>query len=268
MDISSALTVTHNARSLEGIATSDGAVIAPGILFRSDALASLTDEGLRALADLGIGTVIDLRTDAERTRAADLLPDDGSVTLVPLSVQGGAMDEMVQKLLPASGQHALTDEQMAAVLDQVPTLEDLYVAILAASAPQFATVARAVLDAAGTDRPGVLFHCTAGKDRTGLAAAILLSVAGVPREAIVEDYTQTGTNLARGFAASLTQLITAIGVPLTPRLRTLATESPAPAIEAALDWITTEHGGATGYLRSGGMTDDEIAGLRRVLRGE
>lgn len=269
MDITSALTVTHNARELAGLPTSDGGTLAPGILFRADALASLTEEGVQALADLCIGTVIDLRTEGERTRAADRLPADGSVRFIPLSVQGGAMDEMVQKLLPTGGgEHALSEEQMAAVLDQVPTLEDLYVAILGSSAAQFATLARAVIEASRTDRPGVIFHCTAGKDRTGLAAAILLSIAGVPRDAIVDDYTQTGTNLARGFAASLTGLITSLGVPLTPRLRILATESPASAIETALDWIDAEHGDAAGYLRSGGMSDDEIAELRRVLRGE
>ena len=268
MNITSLLQVTHNARELRGFPTSGGGTLAPGILFRSDALTALTDDGLQAFADLRIGTVIDLRTDGERDRAADRLPADGSVTLIPLPVQGGAMDEMVKQMLPAVGSSGLSVTQVATVLQQVPTLEDLYVAILEASAEQFATVARAVLDASRTDRPGVLFHCTAGKDRTGLAAAILLSLAEVPREAIVADYTLTGANLAQGFAESLTGLIAAIGIPLTPALNTLATESPASAIETALDWIADNHGDAAGYLRSGGLSDAEIADLRRVLRGE
>ena len=268
MDLTSVLAVTHNSRELSGLPISGGGTLASGVLFRSDALGALTDAGLQGLVDLRIGTVIDLRTDGERSRSADRLPADGSIALIPLSVQGGAMDEMVQKLLPAADGTPLSEAQLAEVLDQVPTLEDLYTAILGGSAAQFATVARAVITASGTDQPGVLFHCTAGKDRTGLAAALLLQVAGVPRAAIVEDYTQTGKNLARGFAEALTGLITAIGVPLTPRLTTLATESPASAIEAALDWVETEHGDAAAYLRSGGLTDDEVAELRRVLRGE
>ncbi|MFK3678160.1 tyrosine-protein phosphatase [Microbacterium sp. NPDC090218] len=268
MELTSLLQGTHNARELTGFPTSGGGTLASGLLFRSDALASLSDEGVQALADLRIGTVIDLRTDGERSRAADRLPADGSVTLLPLPMQGGAMDEMVKQLLPAAGGASLSVTQVAEVLKQVPTLEDLYVAILEASAPQFATVARTVLTASRTDHPGVLFHCTAGKDRTGLAAAILLSLAGVPREAIVEDYTQTEKNLALGFAEALTGLITSLGVPLTPGLKTLATESPASAIETALDWIDTNHGDVAGYLRLGGLTDDEIADLRRVLRGE
>lgn len=268
LDMTSVLQTTHNARELAGFSTSGGGELASGLLFRSDALAALTDEGLQALADLRIGTVIDLRTDGERSRAADRLPEDGSVTLLPLPMQGGAMDEMVKQLLPAAGGAGLSVTQVAEILKQVPTLEHLYVAILAASAPQFATIARTVLESSRTDRPGVLFHCTAGKDRTGLAAAVLLLVAGVPRDEIVADYTLTEQNLARGFAEALTSLITSLGVPLTPALKTLATESPASAIETSMDWIAANHDDVAGYLRSGGLTDAEYTELRRVLRGE
>ncbi|QNA93444.1 MULTISPECIES: tyrosine-protein phosphatase [unclassified Microbacterium] len=268
MELTSILQGTHNARELSGFPLTGGGTLASGLLFRSDALAALTDEGMQELVDLRIGTVIDLRTDGERARAADRLPDDGSVTLLPLPMQGGAMDEMVKHLLPSARGAGLSVTQVAEALKQVPTLEQLYVSILEGSATPFATVARTVLAASRTDRPGVLFHCTAGKDRTGLAAAILLSVAGVPREVIVEDYTQTEKNLALGLADALTLLITSLGVPLTPGLKTLATESPASAIEAALDWIAANHGDVADYLRSGGMDDAEIADLRRVLRGE
>ncbi|WP_226531378.1 tyrosine-protein phosphatase [Microbacterium paraoxydans] len=268
MELTSLLQGTHNARELSGLPISGGGTIASGLLFRADALGALTDDGLQALTDLGIGTVIDLRTDAERSRAADRLPADGSVSLLPVPVQGGAMDQMVKNLLPSAGSRSLSVTQVAQILKQVPTLEELYLAILADSTAQFATVARTVLAASRTPRPGVLFHCTAGKDRTGLVAALLLSLAGVPRADIVDDYTQTEKNLALGFAEALTGLITSLGVPLTPGLKTLATESPASAIETALDWIETNHGDAAGYLRSGGMADEEVTELRRVLRGE
>src|SRR6218665_303104 len=101
MNLTSVLQVTHNARELGGLPTADGAVVKPGVLFRSDALSALTEAGMQALADRGIGTVIDLRTDAERARSANVLPSDGSVLLQAVPVQGGAMDEMVQKLLPS-----------------------------------------------------------------------------------------------------------------------------------------------------------------------
>lgn len=268
-NLSSRIQVTHNARGLGGLTTSDGQAIADGVLFRSDSLSALTNEGIAALAELGIGTVVDLRTDGERARAADVLPSDGSVTLIALPVLGGAMDEMVKQLLPSDGAHAaLTAGQLTTLLDQVPTLAQLYVSILASSAQQFAELARAVIAASGTDRPGVIFHCTAGKDRTGLAAAILLSIAGVPRDAVVADYTQTEMNLAGPFADSLIALITGFGLPLTPKLEELATKSPAGAIEAALAWIAEHHGDAAAYLQSGGLTAAETVTLREILRAK
>lgn len=257
--------VTFNARGLGGIVTETGDTMAP-VLFRSDSLAELTEQGLRRLAELRIGTVVDLRTAGERERAADVLPADGSVRLLPLPIQGGAMDEMVQRLLPSdTAPVALTAAQISEMADQVPTLEDLYIAILESSPAQFAALARAVIEAADSDRPGVLFHCTAGKDRTGLAAALLLLTAGVSRAHIVADYAQTQENLAGPFAEHLTGLITALGIPLTPRLETLATRSPESAINAALDWIESAHGSALSYLKTGGLSDDEGQQLRLAL---
>ena len=267
MNLTAVLPVTHNARALGGFPTAGGDSTAP-ILFRADALGGLTEAGFTGLAELGIGTVVDLRTEHERERSADALPDDGSVEFIALPVLGGAMDEMAKNLLGSigpDGSSALDASQIASVLDAVPTLEELYLAILASSPAQFASLARSVIDASGSDRPGVLFHCTAGKDRTGLAAALLLSVAGVARETIVADYTLTQENLAGPFAEKLLGLVAATGIPLTPRLETLATKSPASAITAALDWVEREHGDAGAYLRSGGLTDDELLRLREAL---
>lgn len=267
MNLTDVLPVTHNARGLGGLPTERGERIAP-VLFRADALAGLTDAGLAGLAELGIGTVVDLRTEHERARSADSLPEDGSVEFIALPVLGGAMDEMAKSLMPAEGLSSgagIDPERIAALLDTVPTLDELYLSILASSPAQFATLARAVVDAAGTDRPGVLFHCTAGKDRTGLAAALLLAVAGVPRETIVADYALTEHNLAGPFAQTLLGYISATGIPLTPKLEELATKSPASAISAALDWVEREHGDAGTYLRSGGLSADELLRLRSAL---
>lgn len=261
--------LTFNARELGGLPLSGGGTTRSGILFRSDALDRLTPAGVSRLDELGIGTIVDLRTDSERHRSPDAVPTDSAITLIPLPVQGGAMDELVGQLLPAGGQSGeLTDEQLDRVLKLIPTLEDLYVAILASSTGIYAEFARAVIAASDTDRPGVIFHCTAGKDRTGLAAALMLSVAGVPRDEIVADYVRTQTNLAGPFADGLLSLITSLGIPVVPALRTLATESPASAIEAALDWISTTHGDAATYLLAGGLSASELARLTEILRAD
>lgn len=267
-DLTAVLQVTHNARGIGGMAAESGGAVRSGILYRSDALGGLTDVGLAAFADLGIGTVIDLRTDAERTRSADLLPLDDSVQLVTLPILGGAMDEMVRRMLPGGDGTRPSEADVARMLDAVPTLEELYLGMLQDGSAQFAAIGRAVIAAAATDRPGVLFHCTAGKDRTGVAAALLLLLAGASRDDIVADYTLTGQNLAGVFADSLTGLITSMGVPLTPKLRILATEAPAEAMEAVLDRLASEYGGAAGYLRAAGMTDAEIDELTGILTSE
>lgn len=267
MNLTGVLPVTHNARGLGGLPTVHGESTAP-VLFRADALGGLTEAGLSGLAELRIGTVVDLRTDHERTRSADVLPEDGSVALLELPVLGGAMDEMAKSLMPAEGRAdaaGIDPGRLAALLDEVPTLDELYLSILASSPEQFATLARAVVRAAETDRPGVLFHCAAGKDRTGLAAALLLSVAGAERETIVSDYVLTEHNLAGPFAQTLLGYISATGIPLTAKLEELATKSPESAITAALDWIERVHGDAGSYLRSGGLTDDELLRLRTAL---
>ncbi|MEB4614046.1 tyrosine-protein phosphatase [Leucobacter sp. M11] len=265
MNLTDRLIGTHNARELRDLTNAEGVRLRPGVLFRTDGLGELTEAGVAAIPELGIGTVVDLRTDAEQARSADRLPADGSVAFVSLPVLGGAMDEMVKQMMPGGLTEAPSPEQIAAIMAGVPTLEELYVAILGSSAPQFAELARAVIAGAGTERPGVLFHCTAGKDRTGLAAALLLSVAGMDRADIVADYTLTETNLRQGFAENLSALVTSLGVPLTPRLRTLTSEAPAHAIETALDWVAAEHGDAAGYLRSGGLDEAELLQLRAAL---
>ena len=257
--------VTHNARCLGGIPTSDGTTVRPGVLFRADALNSLTAQGLDAFDTHKIGTVVDLRTDTERARAADVLPNDGSVTFISLPIQGGAMDELAANMLPADFSK-MSQEQLTQMMKQIPTLEDLYLGMLKGSAAKFAEIGRSIIAASDTDRPGVLFHCTAGKDRTGLTAALMLLIADAEREAIIDDYTITEKNLAGEFAHNLTGLITSLGIPLTPELVTLATKSPRSAIETVLTWLDTEHGGATGYLESGGLSSDEISQLRQVLR--
>lgn len=267
MDISSGLAVTFNARALTRLPLDDGGVLASRVLFRSDGLGALTPEGVASFASLGIGTVVDLRTDGERAAAPDVLPADGSVELLELPVLGGDMAGMARQLLGLQGGGAPSELQLAQLADSIPTIESLYLDILREGSQHFARLARAVIDRDGTARPGVLFHCTAGKDRTGVAAAVLLSVAGVAREAIVADYTLTGVNLQRGFAQQLLGMVAQTGIPVTPRLRELATESPAEAIESALDWVRDEHGDAAGYLRHGGLSVAEITDLRRILRG-
>ncbi|RLK52817.1 tyrosine-protein phosphatase [Microbacterium telephonicum] len=256
---------TRNFRDTGGLPLTGGGSVRAGVLFRSDGLQSLTPAGLEALAESPIGVVVDFRTPTERAMAPDLLPDSRPFHVVELSILEGAMSSMAQDLMKAGGADpALLAQAMASL----PTLGELYVGMLQHGGASFAEVARLVAASTDTAPTAVVVHCTAGKDRTGVATALLLDAAGVERSAIVADYAASAENLAGPWAEGMLAMVERLGAPLTPPLVELVTGSPASAIEHALGWLDAEHGGAAAYLQqAGGLRDDELAALGARLRG-
>lgn len=255
----------HNFRDTGGTALRAGGETRAGELFRSDALGTMTDAGVEAFAQTLIGVVVDFRTPQERAALPDRLPAGRDIEVVELSILEGAMAELAQQF-PASG-GPLTEEQRAAVAARIPTLEQLYIGMLQHGADAFAEVARLVSASTDTAPTAVLVHCTAGKDRTGVAVALLLDAVGAERAAVVADYAASQANLAGEWADGMVQTIASFGLPLTPELVTLVTGTPPEAIEKALAWVDATHGGAAQYLRSGGLSEDELAALRARLAG-
>jgi protein-tyrosine phosphatase len=114
-----------------------------------------------------------------------------------------------------------------------------------------------------SDQP-VLVHCTVGKDRTGVTVAIALAAAGVDHDAVIADYARTeGLLPASRTRDALAWLRSAH--PDAVHLEDLATRSPAPVMRQLLTGMTARYGSAADYLRAHGLSDDEIAELRRVL---
>jgi protein-tyrosine phosphatase len=252
----------HNFRDTGGLPLTAGGTTRAGVLFRSDALSGLTQAGLDQLAATDVGVVVDFRTPAERQIAPDRLPDTRAFDVVDLSILEGATAQLAQQLLAAGGPDPALIEQ---AMQNLPTLGDLYVGMLRNSAQAFAQVAQLVA-ASHDDAPtAVLVHCTAGKDRTGVATALMLDAAGAAREAVIADYAASARNLAGPWADAMLGAIAAFGLPLTPKLETLVTGTPPAAIEQAFAWIDAEHGGASAYLRTGGATDAELRALRARL---
>ncbi|MCT9820733.1 tyrosine-protein phosphatase [Microbacterium sp. W1N] len=255
---------THNFRDTGGLPLVGGGVVRSGVLLRSDGLQSLTPAGLAALSASPIGVVVDFRTPTERAMAPDLLPGDRPFHVVELSILEGAMSSMAQDLMKAGGADPAV---LAQAMASLPTLGELYVGMLQHSGPAFAEVARLV--AASTDEAptAVVVHCTAGKDRTGVAVALLLDAVGVDRAAITADYAASADNLAGPWADGMLAMVERLGAPLTPQIVELVTGSPAAAITHALGWLDAEHGGAAAYLQqAGGLTGDELTALRARLR--
>lgn len=164
-----------NVRDMGGWTTQDGRVVARGRLFRSAALHSLTDADLAAFASLGLRTVCDFRGEAEQAKAPSRLPS--GVTLHRLGIQPtiGASLADLAKNSEANG------DDVIAVLCQA----------YAAYALDWAFQYRAMFDLILAEDIPLLFHCTAGKDRTGFAATLILSALGVDRATIRHDYLAT-----------------------------------------------------------------------------
>lgn len=152
-----ALTVdgTVNLRDTGGTPLTGGGTSAAGVLYRSEGLGSLTEAGLVTLGELGVRTVIDLRSDEERASAPDRLPEGATAVELHCSAMMSGDGRDLNAVAAAA-------EEM---LGDPASMGRLYIDMLRNSPATFAEVARLVASAA----PGraALVHCTAGKDRTG-----------------------------------------------------------------------------------------------------
>jgi len=207
-----------------------------GVLVRSDNLAHLTPIGREAMVAYGVTEVIDLRTDAELQRAPNPCADNAGPTYHHLPLID---DSMMVGLGEASGMF----ERYLWMLDGRPE----------AFRPIFETVAAA--------EGGVVFHCFAGKDRTGLVAALLLSVAGVPDGAIAADFAETDAQLALRYQEWLAAA--------APERRSEMREElscPPDRILGVLDHLNHRWGGVQGYMEAAvGLSPESIDQLSAKL---
>jgi len=229
---------TKNFRDVGGLHTPTGRV-RHGVLYRSDVLNRLGEDGRAALASLGVGVVIDLRDENE----ASYMPDD---------LDGLDLDVVRLPVFEGSGA-----SQGVGV-----TLELLYERIVTQHA---AVVVSAIRQIATTDGRAVLVHCTAGKDRTGVVMALALLAVGVDRDEVLADYALTEANLAGEWLDEMVAIVGRFGVPDVPELRVLMGGSPPEALAHVLAVIEREHGSIRDYLLASGLAIEELAFLERRL---
>jgi protein-tyrosine phosphatase len=223
---------TRNLRDVGGYATTDGRRTRWRTLLRSDELTRLPRHAQLELEELGLRQVIDLRWPEELVRAPNVFVGSGRVryTSIPLLKDDPS---------PHAG------------------LAGMYLHVFDARAAQLAQVARALLTDDGL--PAVI-GCAAGKDRTGVTIALLLDLAGVPTETIVEDYAITAGYFARPAEARID--------PDDWRHEDLVVESPPDYMASALTHLDREHGGARALLARQGLTDAELDRLVERLTEE
>ncbi|EPQ59168.1 hypothetical protein GLOTRDRAFT_136110 [Gloeophyllum trabeum ATCC 11539] len=169
----------YNIRDLGGYPSStSGVIVRRGFVYRSGEISGITEDGKQQLKALGVTTVYDLRSDTEMEKYNTPLPNIPGIDIIhaPVFQKEDYSPEMMAKRykLYASG--------------KTEAFMELYSQILDHGGVAFGAILRHI-----RDRPNdaLLFHCTAGKDRTGVIAAILLKLAGVDDEIVAEDYSLT-----------------------------------------------------------------------------
>ena len=225
-----------NLRELGGHPTTDGGQTRWGSLLRSDDLAQLTGDGVKALADYGVITVLDLRWAEE----IELSPS-------PLRRRAAHIHYVHVSLLASTPARW---RQLSASCDK----EQWKCLVLERARDGLAAALRAIADAAPAP---LLFHCVAGKDRTGIIAALMLRLADVEPEAIAADYARSTEMLS---APYLERYRDADPAELLETLR-----CPPEAVHNMLAYLDRQ-GGIHAYLRAIGLSAVQIARLRARLR--
>jgi len=235
-----------NLRDLGGYVTRDGRrALRWGFLYRSDALADLSDQDVAYLARLRLHRVVDFRSAAERERDPDRLPDGVSVVWQPIAGQGLDPTELQDRLLAGE----VSADQAAAWLVEGNR----------AFANEFREVyARFLRDLADPANLPTLFHCTAGKDRTGFAAALVLIALDVPRETAMRDYLLTNTFTQAKTRRTLQVIRLASLFRADPDDLQPLFEARESYLDAAFSAIEETQGAADAYLRDALGIDDAL----------
>ncbi|MEU1541461.1 tyrosine-protein phosphatase [Actinacidiphila glaucinigra] len=230
----------HNFRDMGGYRTAEGRAVRWGRLYRSDALSKLGGADLERFTGLGVRTVIDLRYPFE-IEAKGRVPEATGVAYHNLSIEHRPYDQT------AFGPEVETTAFYARLHAEV-----------AADGVKELTRALELIAAEGNGP--LVFHCAAGKDRTGLLAALVLGLLGVPEEDIVADYALSELATARLLADW-----TAANPERSLRWPGWG-RAPADAMRIFLAGLAAEHGSVEGYARARLGTDDAlIADLREAL---
>jgi protein-tyrosine phosphatase len=232
------LQLASNLRDLGGWPVADGRRVRTGRLYRSAALGRLSEGDVATLSNLGIRTICDFRGTDEREHSPTVFDGPANHSL-PIQPTVGASLRDIMRTRDATG------------ADMMTLLERAYTAYALASIEQYRTFFALLLEDA--NRP-LLFHCSAGKDRTGFAAALVLTALGASWETVMEDYLATN-RLWRGD--------TVISHDLAPEVADVLLRAHPNLLETAFEAIRRTDGSVEAYLERALGVDDAA---RRELR--
>lgn len=240
-----------NVRDLGGLPLRDGGTTRRGALVRADTLCRLTPDGCRSLVAHGVRTIVDLRFPEEAARAP--YPCLGRIAGSGVAYYNAPIN---------AGRDPALDAARSAAFGAASSPVDSYRLELDANPRGLALIAAAIAQAADG---GVVVHCHAGKDRTGIVVMLVLALAGVPDEVIVDDYALSMPALQPEFERWLAE-----EAPEEPaeRERLIRMQrAEAATMRHTLTYLTERFGGAEQYLLAGGLPRGDAEVLQRRLRG-
>jgi len=238
-------------------ATSSNGVMRTGVFYRSEALTQLSAADWVTLSGLHISLDIDLRTPSEIAGPVTATAPNAGMDWVPAGAN------YLNVNIYGSWSPPGPSSPIASPADSVGFFESLYRGFVGNQADR--TGFHDALIAMATAQGAVLFHCSAGKDRTGWTAVLLQSIAGVPQVVILNDYLATNAYMASWISATLAQVTALAGAQqaaiLQPQLGVQAS-----FLQAALDQVVAQYGSMDAYLTQGlGLTRADIYVLRAKM---
>lgn len=239
---------TYNFRDVGGCTTNHGDTVARGLVFRSASLSWLTEDGLATLASLRIRLVLDLRSTTERLAEPTKVSD--------IEVWSREYDASGADLLRVMQQPGATANEAASMM--LATYRDL----IEEQAEAFGEIFRRIARGGAP----LIVHCAAGKDRTGVAVALLLDLLGVSRDAIERDYLLTELSFDQSWSRART-ILAHHGVeniddaPWRPIFA-----ADARYLAAAFDEINLRYGSSANYMSAClKLTEADVTDIRRAM---
>ena len=250
---------TYNFRDLGGYPGADGRCVRWGVLFRSDHLHNLKPNYHQRFKQLGLQRLVDFRSQAERERIPNQLPPDQDLNVINIPVVDRENPNETVEL----GDRLRAGETDG--FDPSAYLLDYYRWYATTFTPEYRRFIQVVLETGGHP---LLFHCTAGKDRTGFAAAILLRLLGVDQQTIITDYMLTNAYTRRLRIWILPMIAMRRGFKVARIVRTLMLTVPE-YLETAFKALEEKYGSFDKYVHQGlELNPSDINQLRDSLLEE
>ena len=252
---------TPNFRDLGGYKTADGKFVRWGLLYRSGVLTQLTGQDFAYLTPLGIRVVCDFRTDEENKISPETWIPDAQVEHLHLPIGADANNKTVM----ASWNAFLATNPGPQAIKQ--HLIEAYSGFAFTNAPEYAKVFVQLKQ----DRLPLLYHCTGGKDRTGIFSALLLLTLGVPEKTVLQDYALTNVYLTQGLSKEAAhQMLVSSGnqamAKLSPDQSKILMAADPDYLRSTLQAIDTKYGSFDNYRRDAlGVSDQDVELLKAHL---